>query len=143
MHNLDTMTYDAFKKLHYEKYFLAPKWRELKIEFDGLKQGNMTVTEYKNKFMSLLRFAQVIAKDEEEKTLKFVNGLDLAIRPIMAAAELTEYGKAVRKALVVEAESKDSKAIKESYKHDRSMGATFEGQSQKKQKNEPSGFKGQ
>ncbi|XP_059671074.1 uncharacterized protein LOC132316616 [Cornus florida] len=83
IHNLDTMTYDAFKKLYYEKYFLAPKWRELKKEFD------------------------------------------------------------VRKTLVVEVESKDNKAIAESYKHNGSMSVISEGQSHKKQRNEPSGFKGQ
>ncbi|XP_059630527.1 uncharacterized protein LOC132273572 [Cornus florida] len=135
-HNLDTITYDTFKKLYYEKYFPTPKRRELKKEFDGLRQGNMTVTEYENKFTSLLRFAPGIANDEEGKIEKFVNGLDLTIRPITAASEPTDYTKAVRKALVVEAESKDSKAIRESYKHNRSMGAFSEGQSSKKQKYE-------
>ncbi|XP_059663993.1 uncharacterized protein LOC132309726 [Cornus florida] len=135
-HNLDTMTYATFKKLYYEKYFPAPKRRELKKEFDGLKQGSITVTEYENKFTSLLRFAPRIANDEEGKIEKFVDGLNLTIRPIVAASELTEYAKAVRKALVVEAESKDSKAIWESYKHNRGMSVFSEGQSSKKQKHE-------
>ncbi|XP_059639540.1 uncharacterized protein LOC132281895 [Cornus florida] len=84
-HDLDTMTNDTFKKLYYEKYFPAPKWRELKKEFDGLKQENMTVTEYENKFTSFLRFAPGIANDEEGKIEKFIDGLDLTIRPIVAA----------------------------------------------------------
>ncbi|XP_059664043.1 uncharacterized protein LOC132309782 [Cornus florida] len=142
-HNLDTMTYDTFKKLYYEKYFPAPKQRELKKEFDGLKQGNMTVTEYENKFTSFLRFARGIANNEEGNIEKFVDGLNLTIRPIVAASEPTEYAKAVRKALVVEAESRDSKAIKEFYKHNRGMSAFSEGQSSKKQKHEQSGFRGQ
>ncbi|XP_059638972.1 uncharacterized protein LOC132281272 [Cornus florida] len=122
-HNVDTITYDAFKKLFYEKYFLVPKKRKLKKEFDGLKQGNMTVTEYENKFTFLLRFMPEIAKNEEGKTEKFIEGLDFSIRPIVTVAKLIEYAKAMRKALVVEAKSKDRKAIKESYKHSRSMGA--------------------
>ncbi|XP_059656945.1 uncharacterized protein LOC132303631 [Cornus florida] len=142
-HNLDIMTYATFKKLYYEKYFPAPKRRELKKEFDGLKQGSMTVTEYENKFISLLRFAPGIANDEEGKIEKFVDGLDLTIRPIVAASEPTEYAKAVRKALVVEAESKDNKAIRESYKHNRGMSTFSEGQSSKKQKHAQSGFRGQ
>ncbi|XP_059664182.1 uncharacterized protein LOC132309950 [Cornus florida] len=142
-HNLDTMTYATFKKLYYEKYFPVPKRRELKKEFDGLKQGSMTVTEYENKFTSLLRFAPGIANDDEGKIKKFVDGLDLTIRPIVAASEPTEYAKAVRKALVVEAESKDNKAIRESYKHNRGMSTLSEGQSSKKQKHEQSGFRGQ
>ncbi|XP_059639428.1 uncharacterized protein LOC132281778 [Cornus florida] len=142
-HNLDTMTYDTFKKLYYKKYFPTPKRRELKKEFDGLKQENMAVTEYENKFTSLLRFALGIANDEEGKIEKFVDGLDLTIRPIIAASDPTEYAKAVRKALVVKAKSKDSKAIRESYKHNRSMSAISEGQSSKKQKNEQSWFRGQ
>ncbi|XP_059650632.1 cold shock protein 1-like [Cornus florida] len=92
----------------------------------------MTVTEYENKFTSLLRFAPGIANDEEGKIEMFVDGLDLTIRLILAALELTEYAKAVRKALVVEAESKDSKVIRESCKHNRSMSAFSEGQSSKK-----------
>ncbi|XP_059635647.1 uncharacterized protein LOC132277819 [Cornus florida] len=143
MHDLDTMTYDNFKKLYYEKYFPVPKRRELKKEFDGLKQRNMTVTEYKNKFTSLLRFTPGIANDEEGKIEKFIDGLDLTIRPIVTASEPTEYAKIVRKALVVKAESKDSKAIRESYKYNRGMGAFSKGQSSKKQKYEQSGFRGQ
>ncbi|XP_059663453.1 uncharacterized protein LOC132309120 [Cornus florida] len=90
----------------------------------------MTVTEYENKFTSLLRFTPGIARDEERKIEKFVNRLDLTIRPIVAASEPTEYTKAVQKALVVEAESKDSKAIRESYKHSRSMCDISKGSSQ-------------
>ncbi|XP_059654269.1 uncharacterized protein LOC132300986 [Cornus florida] len=117
-HDLDTMLYDTFKKLYYEKYFPAPKRRELKKELDELKQGIMTVTEYENKFTLLLR-------------------------PIVAASESTEYAKEVRKTLVVEAEIKDSKAIRESYKHNRGMSAFSKGQSSKKQKHEQSGLRGQ
>ncbi|XP_059639024.1 uncharacterized protein LOC132281322 [Cornus florida] len=142
-HNLDTMTYATFKKLYYEKYFPAPKRRELKKEFDAFKQGSITVTEYENKFTSLLRFAPGIANDEEGNIEKFVDGLDLTIRPIVATLEPTEYAKAVRKALVVEAESKDNKAIRESYKHNRGMSTFSEGQSSKKRKHEQSGFRGQ
>ncbi|XP_059664179.1 uncharacterized protein LOC132309945 [Cornus florida] len=137
------MIYITFKKLYYEKYFPAPKRRELKKEFDGLKQEIMTVTEYENKFTSLLRFAPGIANDEEGKLEKFVDGLNLTIRPIVVASELTEYAKAVRNALVVEAESRDSKALRESYKHNWGMSAFSEGQSSKKQKHEQSGFRGQ
>ncbi|XP_059669548.1 uncharacterized protein LOC132314742 [Cornus florida] len=142
-HNLDTMTYDTFKKLYHEKYFPAPKRRELKKEFDGLKQGSMTVIEYKNKFTLLLRFTPGITKDEEGKIEKFVNGLNFIIRPIVAASEPSEYAKTVRKALVVEAESRDNKAIRESYKHNIGLSTFSEGQSSKKQKDEQSGFRGQ
>ncbi|XP_059663745.1 uncharacterized protein LOC132309454 [Cornus florida] len=138
-HNLDTMIYATFKKLYYEKYFPVPKRRELKKDFDGLKQGSMIVTEYENKFTLLLRFSPGIANDEEGKIEKFVDGLNLTIMPIIAASEPTEYAKAVRKALVVEAESRDSKAIRESYKHNRGISAFPEGQSSKKQKHEQSG----
>ncbi|XP_059654373.1 uncharacterized protein LOC132301109 [Cornus florida] len=102
----------------------------------------MTITEYENKFTSLLRFALGISNDEKGKIEKFIDGLDLTIRPIVAASEPIEYVKAVRKALVVEAESKDSKAIRESYNHSRNMSTIFKGQSSKKQKNEQSRFKG-
>ncbi|XP_059628583.1 uncharacterized protein LOC132271270 [Cornus florida] len=105
-YDVTTITYDVFKQLFYEKYFLVPKKRELRTEFVNLKQGNMSVTKYENKFTSISWFELEIANDEEEKTLKFVNSLNFTIRLAVATAKLTEYAKAVRKALVVEAESK-------------------------------------
>ena len=51
------MTWEKFKEIFRSKYFTAPI-RALKLnEFIQLRQGNMTVTEYINKFEQLSVYA--------------------------------------------------------------------------------------
>ncbi|XP_059634323.1 uncharacterized protein LOC132276752 [Cornus florida] len=59
-----------FKELFYEKYFPVAKRWESRKQFDDLIQGNMSVTEYENKFTSLSCFAPEIVKNEADKTRK-------------------------------------------------------------------------
>ncbi|XP_059638800.1 uncharacterized protein LOC132281079 [Cornus florida] len=55
-HKVEYMRLYMFE-LFYEKYFPVTKRWELRKQFDDLIQGNMSVTEYENKFTSLSRFA--------------------------------------------------------------------------------------
>ncbi|XP_059654481.1 uncharacterized protein LOC132301224 [Cornus florida] len=106
-HDIDSMSWDTFKSLFFEKYFPQTKRRELRTRFDSLKQGDMSVTEYKNKFTSLSRFATEVLGNEEEKTWHFVYGLNRSIRPGLTLLGLKNYSEAVMRALMVEAEAKD------------------------------------
>ena len=48
---------------------------KLKKEFLGLKQGSMTVSEYRDKFLQLSRYApEEVAQDEKKQEL-FLEGL--------------------------------------------------------------------
>ncbi|XP_059633663.1 uncharacterized protein LOC132276306 [Cornus florida] len=107
---------DRFKELFYEKYFPAPKRWELRDQFNGIIQGNMSVIEYKNKFTSLFCFALEMVSNKVEKTRKFVSGLDYKMRPLITAQCIKVYSKAVERALMLEAEAKDKDARRALYR---------------------------
>lgn len=62
----------------------------------------MTVEEYANKFIELLRFAPLIAKDEKVKCKRFEEGLQGKIRIPVTAMVYTEFRKLVEAAMWVE-----------------------------------------
>ncbi|XP_059663511.1 uncharacterized protein LOC132309197 [Cornus florida] len=84
-YKIEEMSWDRFNELFYEKYFPAPKRWELRNQFIGLIQGNMSVTEYENKFTSLSRFAPEMVRGEVDMTRKFISGLDFKMRPLLTA----------------------------------------------------------
>ena len=67
-----------------------------------LKQGNMTVLEYKKKFTELSRFVTKYTSTEEEKAKKFQQGLEPWIRDRVAMFELETYAGVVQKASLIE-----------------------------------------
>ncbi|XP_059645869.1 uncharacterized protein LOC132288784 [Cornus florida] len=105
--------HNRFKELFYEKYFPAPKRWELRDQFNGFIQSNMSVTEYENKFTSFSHFALEMVNNEVEKTRKFVSGLDYKIRPLITAQYIKVYSEAVERSLMLEAEAKNKDARKE------------------------------
>ncbi|XP_028099488.1 uncharacterized protein LOC114299014 [Camellia sinensis] len=71
-HDNGAMTCDQFKEIFYEKYF-PQCFRDRKVlEFEQLKQGFMSVAEYKAKFTELAHFAPHMPP-------KYVNVLDQAL----------------------------------------------------------------
>ncbi|XP_059650496.1 uncharacterized protein LOC132296302 [Cornus florida] len=109
-YKVEDMSWQMFKELFYEKYFLVTKRLELRDQFNGLIQGNMSVTEYKNKFTSLSRFVPEMMSNEVNKTWNFISGLHYQMRPLITAQYLKVYSKAVEKALILEGEAKDINA---------------------------------
>ena len=71
------VTWDVFKRVFLEKYFLEDVRNKKEMEFLELKQGNMTVAEYAAKFEELVRyFPHYQGRDgESSKCVKFLNGL--------------------------------------------------------------------
>lgn len=72
--NVD-ITWDIFKNEFLEKYFLAQVRSRKEIEFLQLKQGNMNVVDYADKFEELLRFFPLYNGVEVEGCVKFESGL--------------------------------------------------------------------
>ena len=46
----ETMTWEQFREVFYEKYFNDTVWGAKTVEFVGLVQGKLTVTEYVQTF---------------------------------------------------------------------------------------------
>ncbi|XP_059669395.1 uncharacterized protein LOC132314567 [Cornus florida] len=126
---IEEMRWDRFKELFYEKYFPLSKRWELQNQFHNLIQGNMSVTEYKNKFTSLSLFAPETVKDEANKTRKFVTGLNDRMRPLLTAQFIKVYSEAVERALMLKADNRDKDAIREQWKQKRGAGPSSEGSS--------------
>ncbi|XP_059670860.1 uncharacterized protein LOC132316395 [Cornus florida] len=128
-HKVENMSWDMFKELFYEKYFLITKRWELRKQFDDLIQCNMSMTEYENKFTSLSRFAPKSVRNEADKTRKFVSGLHYQMRPLITAQYFKVYAEAMERALMLEAEANDRNARREQWKQKRNAGSSLEGQS--------------
>ncbi|KAM6553046.1 hypothetical protein CsatB_013808 [Cannabis sativa] len=88
-HNLNTMTWDAFRALFYEKYYNESIRAAQAEEFARLVQGSMTVTEYATKFDRLAKFASDEVASDAARKAKFIRGLEeyIARDVIMAAKQ--------------------------------------------------------
>ncbi|XP_073121394.1 uncharacterized protein [Henckelia pumila] len=74
------LTWEAFKTLFYEKYFIAEVRAQLKKEFMSLWQGDLTVSEFVRKLERGCHFVPLIGNDEAEKLQHFVACLRPTIR---------------------------------------------------------------
>ncbi|XP_075481146.1 uncharacterized protein LOC142521858 [Primulina tabacum] len=73
--NLDTITWNRFKEIFYEKYFTADVRGRLMREFMTLRQGDATVAEFVKKFDRGCHFVPLIAGDPAMKLKHFMDGL--------------------------------------------------------------------
>ena len=78
--DLETMTWDDFRRLFMGKYFSASARHATAREFLELRQGTMTVLEYIARFTELARFGDDYVATDAAKVRKFEDGLKLSIR---------------------------------------------------------------
>jgi len=70
--------------------------------FLELRQGQMNVSQYDQRFTQLFRYADVLVKSEAERTKRFVKGLKSEIRGRLIPLQLRNYLQAVERAVEVE-----------------------------------------
>src|SRR3954469_11032682 len=69
------MTWDEFK-VKFSRTHVPPGWiKRMRDEFRELKQGRMIVVEYRDKFLSLARYAPDEIDTEAKKKERFLNDL--------------------------------------------------------------------
>jgi hypothetical protein len=73
-----------------------------KKEFQDLKQGSMTVSEYVTRFTQLSRYAPNNMDTDAEKQECFLNGLDDGLACALGARDFENFQTMVDKALVLE-----------------------------------------
>ncbi|XP_042410048.1 uncharacterized protein LOC121999430 [Zingiber officinale] len=105
--NLNTLTWEDFKRIFYEKYFTADVRSRLKREFMSLRQGDMAVAEFVKKYDRGCHFVPLIANDVAEKMIHFLDGLRPAIRRDVLLADPTDYNDVVTRAYQAEQPLKD------------------------------------
>jgi hypothetical protein len=73
-----------------------------KKEFEDLKQGSMTVSEYVTRFTKLSRYAPDNVDTNEKKQDWFLNGLNDGLAYALEACDFVNFQDTVDKALVLE-----------------------------------------
>jgi hypothetical protein len=71
-------------------------------EFADLKQGGMTVNEYLNSFIQLLRYAPDNINTDEKKQGVFLNGFNDGIQFQLLNTDYADFQHMVDKAIVIE-----------------------------------------
>ncbi|XP_022867123.1 uncharacterized protein LOC111386870 [Olea europaea var. sylvestris] len=102
--DVNAMTWERFKELSCNKYFIAPIQARKMNEFIQLRQGGMTVGEYIRKFEQLSRFATHMVNIEVLKVERFHEGLrpELYRDVSMAGIQDVSYSQIAERALVAE-----------------------------------------
>ena len=114
--DLETMTWEEFRKLFMGKFFSASarhaKAREF-LEFLELKQGSMPVLEYVAKFTELAHFEDDYVATNIAKVRKFKDGLKLSIRGKIIGFFLQDMDSMIRMAMAKEREIEDTRSIRD------------------------------
>jgi hypothetical protein len=73
-----------------------------KKEFLSLKQGNMSVSEYRDKLIQLSRYAPDEVTDDERKQEHFIEGLNGPLQYALVAHTFPSFQRLLDKALAIE-----------------------------------------
>ena len=118
------ITWRQFREAFYKKYFPDSVRRQKVGEFIRLEQGDMTVAQYEAKFTELSRFSPQLIATEEEKALKFQDGLKPYLKNKISILKLGVYSEVVDRALIAEKDNEELHQYrKQQRKQNRSDGA--------------------
>ena len=73
-----------------------------KKEFLALKQGSMTVAEYRDKFIQLSRYAPIEVDEDGKRQELFMEGLNDGLQYQLLSHTFANFQQLVDKALVIE-----------------------------------------
>ena len=121
--DLETMTWDDFRRLFMRKYFSASARHAKAREFLELRQGTMIVLEYVAKFTKLARFGDDYVAIDEAKVRKFEDGLKLSIRGKIVRHNLQDMDSIVSTTLIIEREVDDACSIRDAGASDKKRGS--------------------
>ncbi|RVW40482.1 Transposon Ty3-G Gag-Pol polyprotein [Vitis vinifera] len=118
------ITWRQFREAFYKKYFPDSVRRQKVGEFIRLEQRDMTVVQYEAKFTKLSRFSPQLIATEEEKALKFQDGLKPYLKNKISILKLGVYSEVVDRALIAEKDNEELHQYREQQrKRNRSDGA--------------------
>ncbi|XP_073154229.1 uncharacterized protein [Henckelia pumila] len=93
--NLETLTWEDFKRTLFAKYFTEDVRSQMIIDFMSLRQGDRSVVEYIQQFERGCHFVPLIAGDEREKKWQFIDGLREDIKQDVRMLDVATYEAAV------------------------------------------------
>jgi hypothetical protein len=97
----DTIKWNEFN-MAFRSHHVPQDVIKLKKEYQDLKQGSMTVSEYVTRFTQLSRYAPNDVDTDEKKQECFLNGLDDGHAYALGARDFENFQTMVDKALVLE-----------------------------------------
>ncbi|XP_073288034.1 uncharacterized protein [Primulina huaijiensis] len=97
------ITWKVFKTEFYRRFFPGSYGEDKRVEFENLKQGQLNMEEYVAKFSTLLRFAPLIAGNDEAVADQFINGLNPEIISLMKVERPHNFADVLTKAKRAEA----------------------------------------
>ncbi|RVW64158.1 hypothetical protein CK203_052622 [Vitis vinifera] len=101
------IVWSQFREAFYKKYF-PDSVRQQKVgEFVCLEQRDLTVAEYEAKFTELSRFPPQLIATEEEKALKFQDGLKPYLKNKISILKLSVYSEVVDRALIAKKDNEE------------------------------------
>ncbi|KAA0032974.1 uncharacterized protein E5676_scaffold482G00290 [Cucumis melo var. makuwa] len=97
------LDWQTFRGIFEDKYYPSTYCKAKRDDFLGLKQGLLSVAEYKRKYTELSQYTAVIVASESDRCRRFEKGLHFEIRtPAIAIAKWTNFSQLVETALRVE-----------------------------------------
>jgi hypothetical protein len=105
--DVDSITWNEFKARFCNHYVPRGTMKLKKKEFADLKQGGMTVNEYLNSFIQLLRYAADDINTDEKKQDMFLNGLNDDIQFQLLNTDYADFQHVVDKAIAIENKIKE------------------------------------
>lgn len=99
---LEQMTWDQFKTTFFNKYFSKDMRAKKARDLLDLRQGNMTMIEYIQKFEEGCPYVPFIAQHDSDKGEHFMRGLRPEIKRDVRMSKASEYCDIVDRALMAE-----------------------------------------
>jgi hypothetical protein len=98
----DSITWAEFT-IQFRNYHIPARLMKIKKkEFLSLKQGNMSVSEYRDKFIQLSRYAHDEVADDERNQEHFTEGLNGPLQYALVAYTFRSFQRLLDKALAIE-----------------------------------------
>ncbi|CAN6240158.1 unnamed protein product [Urochloa humidicola] len=100
--NADTITWQEFRNSFRNHHIPAGLMKLKKKEFSDLKQGGMSVSEYRDKFIQLSRYAPESVDSDEKKQELFLEGLIGPLNYQLTPTTFPTFQSLVDKAIAME-----------------------------------------
>jgi hypothetical protein len=98
----DTITWVEFATQFRNYHILVGLMKIKKKKFLSLKQGSMSVSEYRDKFIQLSRYAPDEVTEDERKQEHFIEGINGPLQYALVAHTFPSFQRLLDKALAIE-----------------------------------------
>ena len=134
-------TWDQFKEAFTTEYCPPAYYEARRREFEGLRQGNMSVAEYERKFRELSEYCAHLVPNDDTKKIRFIDGLNENIVLTLAGSIHPTYQSARDAALELERQVEMRRPRCRSFEGSY-VGAPYQGAAKKSHSSGSSGSEG-